>query len=214
MSDTAFLNAIFAKNRALYGDLRMEGDPETDPAADPKPTDPAADPKPADPAADPKPTETVDYWKKRSRDNEKQAKANAEAAKKLAELEDAKKTEEQRRADTEAKQQQDHAALRTENLRLKAAGAYGVTGEDAEGVSYVDLISGTDEESVKASAEAIGRLVAAAQELGTIRAGNGGPPGGRPAPNLRAGATPPGDPAGPVVSGGITEAERRFGKKD
>lgn len=48
--------------------------------------------KPAEPAK-PKPTDTVDYWKRKSRENEKQAKANADKAKRLDELEAANKTE-------------------------------------------------------------------------------------------------------------------------
>lgn len=35
----------------------------------------------------PKPSETLDYWKQRSRDNEKKAKANADAAKRVPDLE-------------------------------------------------------------------------------------------------------------------------------
>ena len=40
-----------------------------------------------------KPTETVEFWKQKAREQEKRAKDNAEAAKRLAEIEDANKTE-------------------------------------------------------------------------------------------------------------------------
>ncbi|MFE3060590.1 hypothetical protein [Nocardia sp. NPDC059239] len=47
----------------------------------------------------PKPTETVDFWKSKSRDWEKRAKDNAGAAKELADIKDAQKTEAERAAD-------------------------------------------------------------------------------------------------------------------
>lgn len=81
-----------------------EPDPTDPPPADPQ-VEPPADP-PADPPAetDPKPATGDDKdaeiakWKALSRQNEAQAKANAAAAKKLAEIEDAQKTEAERLA--------------------------------------------------------------------------------------------------------------------
>lgn len=213
-----FLDETFARNKALYGDLRMEatggggdgGDGSSsgaDDGGDGKDGGDNATPTP-------KPSDTIEYWKKRSRDNEKQAKDNAEAAKRLREIEDAQKTEEQKRADAEAKQKAETEALRLENLRLRAAGTHGVSGEDAEGVAYADLISGTDEEAVERSAQAIGRLLAAAKERDELQSSaKGRPLTGRPAANLRPGATPPGTPITPSGSGGVSEAQRRFGLK-
>ena len=51
------------------------------------------------PPTDPKPTETVEFWKQKAREQEKRAKDNASAAKRLAEIEDAQKSETQRAAD-------------------------------------------------------------------------------------------------------------------
>lgn len=212
-----FLDATFAKNRAVYGGLRMEA---TDGGDDGKGDDGGQSSGNGDEGKqpeEPKPSETVDYWKKRSRENEKRAKDNAEAAKKLQELEDAKKTEEERRADAEAKQKQETEALRLENLRLRAAGTHAVSGEDSEGVAYADLISGTDEQSINQSAEAIGRLVAAVAERDQLKEqveGKGRAVSGRPAGNLRSGAVPQGNPAQPSGSNGVSEAERRFGSKN
>src|SRR5690554_1497917 len=44
-------------------------------------------------AEQPKPTETVDFWKTKARDQEKRAKANADAAKELEALKAASMTE-------------------------------------------------------------------------------------------------------------------------
>jgi hypothetical protein len=58
-----------------------------------------------------KPTETVDFWKAKAREQEKRAKDNAAAAKRLAELEDAQKTEAERAAERIAKAEAEVAAL-------------------------------------------------------------------------------------------------------
>lgn len=217
-----FLANTFLKNRSVFGDLRMEatdGGDGTRDAGDKSGNDQDKDGDKDGDKGDPKPTETLDYWKKRSRENEKRAKDNAEAAKEYTKLQEAQKTEEQKRLDNDVKQKQEAESLRLENIRLRAAGTHSVSGEDKEGVSYADLISGTDEDSVKQSAEAIGRLVAAAKERDSLQERldaleKGRPVTGRPQGSLRSGATPPGDPAGPKGAGGISEAERRFGKTD
>lgn len=218
-----FLDGLLDRNRAIYGDLRMEangggGNGDGGGDGDEAGTGQSGDGGEGD-GDEPKPSETLDYWKKRSRenerrakDNDKRAKENAAAAKRLAEIEAESKTAEERQTEAVERQKAETEALRVENLRLKAAGTHGVTGEDAEGVAYSDLISGTDEESVAKSAEAIGRLVAAANELAAMKDGRNGHPGtGRPTRiGTKAGATPAGTPkAG--GAGGISEAERRFG---
>jgi hypothetical protein len=74
----------------------------TDPAADPAATAPPADPQatpdapPAEQAPEPKPTETVEFWKRKAREQEDRAKSNADAARKLKEIEDRDLTELQR----------------------------------------------------------------------------------------------------------------------
>lgn len=214
-----FLDGLLDRNRAIYGDLRMEadngGDGDGGDGGDAPKDGDGKDGKDGGEGADgPKPTETVDYWKRRSRQNEAKAKENAEAAKRLAALEDAQKTAEERQTEAAEKARIETENLRIENLRLKAAGAHGVTGEDAElGIAYADLISGSDEESVAKSAEAIGRLVAAANELEAMRTGRKAPVTGSPRPHLKAGATPSGTPDKSSGAAGISEAERRFGVK-
>lgn len=58
-----------------------------------------------------KPTETVDFWKQKAREQEKRAKENAAAAKRLRELEDAQKTESEKAADRVAKAEAEVAEL-------------------------------------------------------------------------------------------------------
>ena len=59
------------------------------------PTDP--------PEGQPKPTETVDFWKQKAREQEKRAKENADAAKRLDELEQASKSDLEKANDRAAK---------------------------------------------------------------------------------------------------------------
>jgi hypothetical protein len=71
------------------------------PTADAPATDAPASTDPAPEA--PKPTETVEFWKQKAREQEKRAKDNATAAQRLAEIEDAQKTEAEKNAERIAK---------------------------------------------------------------------------------------------------------------
>ena len=53
--------------------------------------------------SEPNPTETVEFWKQKAREQEKRAKDNSAAAKRLAEFEDAQKSETEKAADRIAK---------------------------------------------------------------------------------------------------------------
>lgn len=210
----SLVDDFFAKNRALYGDLRMEA---TDSGEDQSGSGDDTDDKDDKAGETPKPSDTVDYWKRRARDNEKRAKDNADKAKRLDEIEEAKKTEDEKRADADAKQKQETENLRLENMRLRAAGANSISGEDEDGVEYADLIGGSDEESITRNAKSIGRLLAAAKERDDLKnryEKGGRPTTGRPTGNLRPGSLPPGEDLQRGGGGGITEAERRFGKQD
>jgi chemotaxis protein histidine kinase CheA len=139
----------------------------------------------------PKPTETVDFWKQKAREQESRAKSNAEAARRLQELEDAQKTEAQRLADRQAAIERERDEARSEGLRYKAAAKHGV-GED-----YFDLLGTGDEEAINARAERVGSLLKLTTEneqlkaeLEALRAGKPAPVGGRPVPALKPGATP------------------------
>lgn len=58
-----------------------------------------------------KPTETVDFWKNKSREQEKRAKENAAAAKELAEIREAQKSESEKVADRIAKAEAEVASV-------------------------------------------------------------------------------------------------------
>jgi hypothetical protein len=76
-----------------------------------------------------------------------QAKANADAAKRLAEIEDANKTESQRLSEALAQAETDRDSARSEALRLSIATTYGIDKAD------LVLLTGTDEETLTAQAE-------------------------------------------------------------
>ena len=59
----------------------------------------------------PKPTETVEFWKQKAREQEKRAKDNATAAQRLAEIEDAQKSEAEKVADRIAKAEAEVASV-------------------------------------------------------------------------------------------------------
>lgn len=94
-----------------------------------------------------KPTETVDFWKQKAREQEKRAKENATAAKRLAEIEDAQKSAEQKATEalTAAEQRAAHAEARA--LRREVALEHKLTSEDA---ALLDTI--TDEDAMRALA--------------------------------------------------------------
>ncbi len=79
----------------------------SDTTADATATDAPAD----TPDATPKPSETVDFWRQKAREQEKRAKENAEAAKRLSELEDAQKPETEKAADRIAKAEAEVASV-------------------------------------------------------------------------------------------------------
>ena len=83
----------------------------------------------------PKPTETVDFWKGKAREQEKRAKENAAAAKRLGELEDAQKTEQEKSAERVAKAEAEVAAIPTrvaESLRTHLVELHEIDKDDAE----------------------------------------------------------------------------------
>lgn len=87
-------------------------------------------------------------WKSKAREWEKRAKANADAATKLAELEEAQKTNEQKLADAKTAAEQDAANARAEALRWRVAAKHGISDEDAE-----LFLTGTDEATLTKQAE-------------------------------------------------------------
>lgn len=96
----------------------------------------------------PKPSETVDFWKQKAREQEKRAKENAEAAKRLAEIEDANKSDAERAAGRIAELEEALRKQSTEALRFKVASKFGIGDEDAD-----LFLTGSDEETLTKQAE-------------------------------------------------------------
>lgn len=121
----------------------MEGQEPT-PSAEP--TEPSTE-EPAEPQT-PAPAETVEFWKEKAREQEKRAKANASAAKRLTEIEEAQKTEAEKAADRLRQLEEERDEAVRNALRFKVASKHGISDED------VDLfLTGTDEETLTKQAQ-------------------------------------------------------------
>lgn len=120
------------------------------------------------------------------------ARVNAEAAKKLQEFEESQKTEQQKIADRAAAAERERDEAKADGLRYRAAAKHGIT-EDAD----LELLGSGDEETITARAERVGNLLKVAAEneqlkaeLEALRAGRPAPVPGRPTAALKPGATP------------------------
>lgn len=83
----------------------------------------------------PKPTETVDFWKSKAKEQEKRAKENFAAAKRLAEIEESQKSEAEKTADRISKADAEVASVPAkvaDALRTHLVGLHGIEAEDAE----------------------------------------------------------------------------------
>lgn len=97
-----------------------------------------------------KPTETVEFWKQKAREQEKRAKDNADAAKRLAEIEQSQKSEAEKTADRIKQLETEAGEARREALRFKVASEFGIASERAE-----LLLTGSDEETMRRQAAAL-----------------------------------------------------------
>ena len=128
-------------------DATPDGGAETPPNAGQQPE--PAQPEPPAPAEEKRQQFDADYVGKLRAEAAKyrtEAKANAEAAKRLAEIEEANKTEAQRQAEQLQKLQQENEALRLANLKAQVAASKGVP---------ADLLSGSSEDELNAAADAL-----------------------------------------------------------
>lgn len=83
----------------------------------------------------PKPTETVDFWKTKAREQEKRAKENADAAKRLEEFEQASKSDIEKAMDRVTKAEAEVASVPakvSEALRTHLVELHEISAEDAE----------------------------------------------------------------------------------
>lgn len=125
--------------------------PATD-APEPQPT-PEQTPAPEAPA-EPKPTETVDFWKRKAREQEERAKANAKAAEKLKEIEDRDLSELQKAQRDREDALTRLASLEQEALRYSVAAEFGISKADADEW----LIGGGDAEALTRKAQRFNEL--------------------------------------------------------
>jgi len=122
-------------------------------------------------------------WKGLSRKHEAQAKSNADAAKKLKDIEDANKTEVQKLADEKAASDKAAASSQGELLRLRVAMRKGLTETQAK------RLIGATEEELEADADELLESFGGEKKS----AGEGGKPT-RPKERLRSGAAPDEEP--------------------
>lgn len=91
----------------------------------------------------------AEKWKSLSRKWEKDAKANAKAAERLAEIEDSQKTEQQRLADRAAAAEQRAIAAEIGRAKLIAAAAHNLP------MSLLDRLGGSTEDEINEAAEGL-----------------------------------------------------------
>lgn len=92
--------------------------------------------------------EYVDKLRKEAAKYRTEAKANAEAAARLAEIEDAQKSEQQKAADRLAELERQVADAETRALRATIASSHGISAEDRD-----LFLTGADEETLAAQAK-------------------------------------------------------------
>ncbi|MFI6496905.1 hypothetical protein [Nonomuraea typhae] len=173
MSETA--PEIDADAEQMLAEAVASVDPAAQEQAETKEPDKGAI-KTTDPAAD------VAKWKALARKHETAAKTNAEAARRLAEYEDAQKTEQQRLQDRAQSAEKQLAALQAQNARLMAATVHGIPAE------LIDLLGDGAEEQINERAELLAaKLAAAAPPAAPASA-----PSTRPVESLKPGGAPAG----------------------
>lgn len=115
-------------------------------------------------AQDESKTFSAEYVEKLRKENAKyrtEAKNNSDAAKKLAEIEDANKSEIERAASRAETAERERDEARAEVMRLRVATKHGISDEDAD-----LFLTGTDEETLTKQAQ---RLAKRAEDSGKPR---------------------------------------------
>lgn len=155
-------------------------------APEPAPADAPDEPDTGDePEGDtPDPAAEAEKWKALARKHESQAKKNADAARRLAEIEESQKTEQQKLAEAKDAAAQEATEARAEATRLRMAIKYGLEEED------LDLLGTGPEEDIEARAERLAARIGAMTEPSDDKPG----PSRRPQEKLRPGASTDSDP--------------------
>lgn len=133
----------------------------------------------------------ADKWKALARKHEEQAKANAAAAKRLAEIEAAQKTQAEKDAEEKTALARERDDARLSLLRRDAAEEAGLP------KSWASRLQGSTAEELLADAKALAKDLPAKAAPPTT--------GGRPVQDLRPGALPAGDRA--TAGGGSREID-------
>lgn len=100
-------------------------------------------------------------WKAKAREWEKRAKANADAATRLTEIEESQKSETQKLADAKTAAEKAAADAKAEALRWRIAAKHGITDEQAE-----LYLTGTDEETLTKQAKGLAELASDRKKQG------------------------------------------------
>lgn len=137
-------------------------------------TEPAQSPD--QPTEQPADTDTVDYWKQRARQHERQAKANADAARRLQEIEDAQKTEAQRLTDRLTAAEQEATSARLDALRYRVGLSQGIPAD------LISRLQGSTEDELIADAQVLAQALSV-QPGPSITAS-------KPVTSMQLGATP------------------------
>lgn len=156
-----------------------EGDPASPPANPPDPGNDLGQQQQEPPGAELTPEQLkaeVDKWKAMARKHEGSAKSNADAAKRLADLEESQKTEQQKLEDRAIKAEKELAAQTLSSTRLHVALTKQLPAELAV------RLQGDTEEEMAADADKLLELMK--------------PAGGATRPDLGQGARGGGSPAG------------------
>lgn len=97
----------------------------------------------------------IDKWKALSRKNEQRARDNSAAAKKLADFENANKSELQKAQDQAAQYQAEAANARAEKFRLTAAASHGLSSD------FIDYLGAGEESEINERAESLSKQIQA-----------------------------------------------------
>lgn len=98
--------------------------------------------------------DTVEYWKARSRQHEKQSKENKSAAEAWAAYQESQKSVEEKRAEELLALQSELEKERAERIRLEIATERGISGE------ALKLLDGSTREEIEAKADALLEIIA------------------------------------------------------
>mgnify|MGYP001142527256 CR=1 FL=1 len=155
--------------------MSEERDPNEQPDPPATDGDGGGDPGTDDPSAE------LEKWKRLARENEKRAKANADAAKRLQEIEDSKKSDLEKLTEAQAAAERRATEAEQRALRLEVAAEKGLTPAQAK------RLVGSTREELEADADELLDTFRPSEEAETD-------PLRRPRERLRPGASPKAEP--------------------